>query len=287
MIVALYFLNAVLMIGLAIVLGVFLARRYQVPARLWWIGAATFVLSQVGHIPFNALFGNGAALPLPEGPWRVPLLALALGLSAGLFEEIARYLAYRFWIPTARTWRQAVMFGAGHGGIEAVIVGVLAALTPVNILLLTMVDPARLGLNPEQAAQAAAQIGSLLALPWYMTLLGAVERVFALIFHISAAVLVLQVFRRRNLLWLVAAILWHTALNATALIVVDRGGPLWAEAALAVLSLVGLGIIYAFRDPPAADEASAPPPEPLPQPVLSPLAPPPLSADKLNESKYQ
>src|SRR5687768_15821832 len=103
MIVALYALNALLMIGLAVVLGVFLARRYEVPARLWWVGAATFVLSQVGHLPFNALFQNGAALPLPEGPWRVPLLAMALGLSAGLFEETTRYLVYRFWIPRART----------------------------------------------------------------------------------------------------------------------------------------------------------------------------------------
>ncbi len=287
MIVALYFFNAVLMIGLPIVLGVFLARRYQVPARLWWIGAATFVLSQVGHLPFNALFQNGTALPLPEGPWRVPLLALALGLSAGVFEETARYLVYRFWIPNARTWRQAVMFGAGHGGIEAIIVGVLAALTPVNILLLTMVDPARLGLTPEQATQAEAQLGTLLSLPWFMTLLGALERVFALFFHISAAVLVLQVFRRRSLLWLVAAILWHTVLNATALIVLDRAGPAGAEVALAALTPISLAIIFAFRDPPAAAESSAPPPEPLPQPELSPLAPPALSAEKLNESKYQ
>ena len=46
-------LNWLLMIGLPVGLGVYLTRRFRLGWRLWWIGAATFVLSQVGHIPFN------------------------------------------------------------------------------------------------------------------------------------------------------------------------------------------------------------------------------------------
>ena len=38
-------------------------RKYDTGWRLFWIGAATFILSQIGHIPFNAgltqLFKNG------------------------------------------------------------------------------------------------------------------------------------------------------------------------------------------------------------------------------------
>jgi uncharacterized membrane protein YhfC len=286
----LYVLNALLMLGLPLALGAFLSRRLRVPWRLWGVGAATFILSQIGHLPFNAAALNPVLRGLPDNAWRVPLQALALGLSAGVFEEIARYLVYRFWIKDARQWRQGVMFGAGHGGVEAMIVGVLAGMTALNLVVLTTVDPATLGLAGEQLAEVERQVAAALSVPWYFALLGAVERAFAMTFHIAAAVLVLQAVRRRNLLWLLAAILWHTALNAVSLIVLDRAGPLWSEAALAALSLGSLAIIFWLRDPavpPAPEPAPAPPPAPQPAPVAAPLAPPPLSAEALEKTRYQ
>jgi uncharacterized membrane protein YhfC len=286
MLTALYVLNFVLMIALPLVLGAFLARRYGVAWRLFFVGAVTFVLSQVGHLPFNVLAFNGVLLP-PATSWARPVLAVAAGLSAGVFEEVARYLVYRFWIKDARTWRQAVMFGAGHGGGEAMIIGVLAGLTTLNLLALANRDLNTLGLNPEQLTALQAQLAAFQAGPWYMALLGVAERIFAIIFHISAAVLVLQVFRRRNLLWLAAAILWHTVLNAASLVVLDQAGPMWTEVALGGLSVISLAIIYILRDPPAPAAPAAPPPEPRPEPATSPLTPPPLTAEALKETQYQ
>ena len=49
-----HFLNGLLMILMPIGLGLWLEKRLRLGWRLWWIGAATFVLSQVGHIPFNS-----------------------------------------------------------------------------------------------------------------------------------------------------------------------------------------------------------------------------------------
>ncbi len=286
MLTALYVLNFLLMIGLPLLLGAWLARRYRVSWRLFLIGAVTFVLSQVGHIPFNALVLGGRFLA-PASEWPLPVLAVFAGLSAGIFEEVARYLVYRFWIKNARTWRQAVMFGAGHGGGEAIIVGALAALTTINLLALRNMDLNTLGLTPEQLTALQAQMSTFFEAPWYMALLGAAERVFAIIFHISAAVLVLQVFKRGNFLWLVAAILWHTILNAVSLLVLDAAGAVWTEVALGGLTLISLAIIYLLRDPPSPAESEAPPPAPLPEPEMSPLAPPPLSAEALKETKYQ
>jgi uncharacterized membrane protein YhfC len=252
---ALYVLNALLMIGLPIVLGLILARRYGLSWKLYFIGAVTFVLSQVGHIPFNMLALNGSVLP-PAGQWPLPVLAVFLGLSAGAFEEVGRYLVYRFWIKDARHWRDAVMFGAGHGGGEAIIIGVIAGITTINLLALSGTDPAALGLPPEQLRIAQAQLAAFHAAPWYATLFGAVERVFAITFHISAAVLVLQVFRRGSVLWLVAAILWHSTLNAVAVTVQSLAGALWAEAALGGLTLISIAIIYGLREP--SEPAHAP-----------------------------
>ncbi len=247
MMAALYLLNALLMIGIPIALGVVLARRYGLAWKFYLVGAATFVLSQVGHIPFNMLLLSGGVLP-PAGQWPLPVLAVFLGLSAGAFEEGARYLVYRFWIPSARHWRDAVMFGAGHGGGEAIIVGVIAGITTINLLALVGSDLTALNLPPEQLRVVQAQLAAFQNAPWYATLLGAVERVFAITFHISAAVLVLQVFRRNNALWLVAAIAWHTTLNAVAVVVQSLAGSLWAEVALGGLTLISIAIIYRLRE---------------------------------------
>jgi uncharacterized membrane protein YhfC len=45
-----HLLNGLLMILLPIGLGIYLTRKLSLGWRLWWIGAGTFVLSQVGHI---------------------------------------------------------------------------------------------------------------------------------------------------------------------------------------------------------------------------------------------
>ena len=243
-------LNALLMVVMPILLGVFLARRLGLKWSLYAVGAVTFVASQVVHIPLNigltALFAN-EILPAPPAAWRLPFNAVVLGLTAGLCEEIARYLVYRYWIKSARTWREALMFGAGHGGIEAIIFGALAGIAFMNFVVLRNVAVAALPVSADQQALAAKQIADYWAAPWYASLLGAVERAFALCFHLSAAVLVLQAVTRRNLLWLVAAILWHTAINAVSVFVMRTWGVYWAEAAVGVFGVVSLAIIFALK----------------------------------------
>ncbi len=262
MLTAAHALNFILMMVLPILLGVFLARKFGVPWSLFFIGAATFIASQVVHIPLNigltALFQKGL-LPVPPKEWITVFNAVVLGLTAGLCEEIARYLVYRWWITSARTWRQALMFGAGHGGVEAIIIGALAGLTFINMVALHDMPASALPVPVEQQALAAQQIAAYWAAPWTLSVLGAVERACALCFHVSASVLVLQSIKRRNRLWLVAAILWHAALNAGALLVATAYGPYWSEAAMGMAALVSLGLILALR--PVGDDA--PPPEPV------------------------
>jgi len=246
-----HFLNFALMIVLPILLGVFLARRLAAKWSLYAVGAVSFVASQVVHLPLNAgltaLFARGM-LPAPPEAWKLPFNAVVLGLSAGLCEEVARYLVYRYWLKSARTWREALMFGAGHGGMEAIILGALVGLAFVNFVVLRNVDAAALPLPADQQALAARQIAEYWSAAWYTTLLGAVERAFSLCFHLSAAVMVLQAFRRKNRLWLVAAILWHAAVDATAVYAVSRWGVYWTEAIVGVFALASVALIFVLRD---------------------------------------
>jgi len=281
------FLNPLLMILLGLGVGVIVARRARDPWRLYAVGAWTFVLSQVFHIPFNSWVLNPwLAGRFPDGPAPgVGLLvyALALGLSAGIFEEPARWLAFRFAIPDRRRASDALALGAGHGGIEAVLLGILTLYTVLQLVAVQGPEAGDL-LSPEQLeglGRAQAQIAAFWAAPWYAVLLGALERLFAICFHLSASVLVLQAFRRRNRAWVLLAVLWHTALNATAVYVAATWGPYWAEAALAVLALASLGILFALWEP----DVLGPPAPGRPEPLLE-LARQKLTAEEIERSQY-
>jgi uncharacterized membrane protein YhfC len=50
-----HLLNSVLMIAIPLSLAFILMRRWKLGWRILLVGAATFILSQAGHIPFNAL----------------------------------------------------------------------------------------------------------------------------------------------------------------------------------------------------------------------------------------
>ena len=285
-------LNALLMIVLPLLLGLFLWKKLGAKWSLFGIGAVTFIASQVVHIPLlqqlTALFAN-KTLPAPPAAWQLTFNAVVLGLAAGLCEELARYLVYRFWIRSARTWREALMFGAGHGGIEAILLGGYAGLVFLNMAALQNTPPASLPVSAAQQSLLAAQIAAYWSTPWYLALLGAVERVFALCIHLSSSVLVLQAFTRKNILWLAAAIVWHALVDGVSVFAVSTVGPYQTEAIIGLLALVGVVIILALR--PRQPEAA---PEPAPSVVLAGAPPSPRTADKaqadvqqqVDQSKY-
>lgn len=246
----LYFLNGALMLIAPIGLGLLLAHRLKAGWGLFGIGALSFILSQLVHIPFNwLLLRKYQILPIGQSDEaNLVLMALFLGLSAGVFEESFRLIALRYWASNARSWGQALMLGAGHGGVEAILLGCIVL---INTTLLTRIDAGALtGIMSEtQLPLVLAQIEQMLAQPWYMVLLGALERLFAISFHLSASVMVYQVFKRGRLRWLLAAILWHTLLDAAAVYFVVQQGAIFTEAVLGGFSIASVGIIYLLREP--------------------------------------
>lgn len=248
----LYVLNGLLMIALPVVLAIFIRRRWGARWALFGMGAVTFVGSQIFHIPFNALVESSGILPEPTpGTLGLVIVALFYGLSAGVFEEVARYLTYRFWARDARTWSQGLMLGAGHGGVEAIVLGFLV-LANVLFLIGFQAGVFEALVPEEQAAQLRDQLAAMLEVPWYATLVGALERAFALTVHLALSLLVLQAFTRGSIGWLFAAIAWHALLDFVAVFAVAQWNVYVAEAGLALLALASLAMILALkpRSPP-------------------------------------
>ena len=115
------------------------------------------------------------------------------------------------------------MYGAGWGGVEAILLGlvVLWALVQAFLFqqgLLQSIIP------PEQLGPVEAQFAAYWETPLFLNLLGAVERVFALVLQVSLSVMVMRAFTHSNRLWLVAAIAWHALVDAVAVVAITQVG---------------------------------------------------------------
>jgi uncharacterized membrane protein YhfC len=274
-------IGGLLTVVMPLVLGAYLVRKFKTGWGLFLVGAVTFIGSQILHIPFNAyvldplLQSIGFDAAAGPGP-TLAVAAILLGLSAGVFEEGARWLAYRFWIRRARTWPQGVVFGSGHGGAEAIIAGLLAIATLLQLSALRGQDLASV-VPAEQLAAAQAQVQAYWAAPWWIGLVPPLERASALAVQITLAVMVLQAFLRpRGGLWLLAAIGWHAVVDAVAVFAGittgvysgSQSGIVITEALVFLMAVVSLVILFRLR--PSGPEL--PPAPPSSAPLSGPIS---------------
>lgn len=278
-------LNGLLMVGVPILAGYFLVRRGKGGFRPLGLGMAGFILSQVGHIPFN----NYLLLPGLER-WGIDLsaksggdlwvLGIAVGLSAGLFEELTRYLVFRFWLREDLTASTPWKYGIGHGGVEAILTGLLALYALVQVFALSG-EGALAGFPEDQAALIQSQLDVYWGLPWHQSLLGAWERISALLFHLGASVFVYKSFHEKKPIWLLVAVLGHTALNAFAVIAVAKMDLLLLEALLFAFACGW--ILWAWLVRPGGEQEGALIPPPAPEIKISA---PRVTSKDLEESRY-
>jgi uncharacterized membrane protein YhfC len=276
-------------IGLMIGIPVFLALRfYRLGGgrfRPIWIGASAFILSQVGHIPFNQfimlpLLEKGGITPGVSEWGPVVILGVAAGLSAGVFEEITRFLVQKYWLKEDHQEFLPLKYGIGHGGIEAILLGLIALIAFVQVMTLGN-EGALSVFDPEQADLIRSQIATYWEIAWYHSLLGAWERISALAFHIGASLLVYKSIVEKNVGWLILAILGHTAVDAMAVVLPSRMSLIAFEGILFVLAagwLVWAWYIRA-RDPQLPEQHH----ESLPNVQIQP---PQITTEQIEESRY-
>ena len=208
-------------IGLTIIIplvfAVILRRRFRVSWFLFGVGSLTFIGSQVVHLPLNNLLTKLGILPSLHAPqgWSLLAMAIVLGLTAGLCEELARALGY-YLLKSSRKFADGVMLGLGHGGIEAMIlVGILAAGTIGQLFALRGTDLSTLGMSSDQLTYITGQMELFNHSPLnaFMPLL---ERLIAMTVHVVLSMMVLYAFQTRKSRWVVAAILYHAFIDAVA-----------------------------------------------------------------------
>ncbi len=231
------------LVSLAIPIGLYvvLRRRFGCARTPFFLGAATFflfamVLEQLVHL---VVLRSSIGAAIQQNIW---LFALYGGAMAALFEEGGRLIVFSTLLKKRRdNDHDALMFGAGHGGMEVILIFTITMV--MNLYYALMIRSGRAdallaSMEEGQRATTALIFTSLstASAPFY--LLGLVERFAAVILHLSFSVLVWFALKGKfSLLYL--AVLLHFAVDAIT-VVLSRSGlsPLLLEVLVVLLSLL-------------------------------------------------
>ena len=241
------------MVFLPIVAWIVFTRSLKLSWKLILAGGLTFIASQILHIPLVAALGSWMAGN------SLLVNAISLGLLAGIFEETARYILFKFMFKRTRTWKEAVLVGLGHGGTEALILGVLAGVAFFTMLAYRTMDLSTVpGIAADQVELAKQQVAAYWAVPAYVPLLGFVERIFAMCLHVSLSVMVMLALAARKPVWFWVALFWHALVDAVAVFAVQQIGAVGVEGIIAVFALISVAAVFALRSMFPAETVDAP-----------------------------
>lgn len=242
MLITAYIVSILGIVLLPIILWIYFTRKFMLPWKLILAGGLTFIGSQVLHIPLVLGLNNflkGISLLIN---------AIILGLLAGIFEETARYILFKFILKKSRSWQEGVLIGLGHGGTEAILLGIFTALTLINMIVYRNVDLSTVPSIPaEQLELAKQQVEAFWSTQPYVALLGFFERVFAICLHVSLSAMVLYGIANKQIIWFWLALLWHAFVDAVAVYVGQSIGILQAEGLVAVFAVISIWIVIRLR----------------------------------------
>jgi uncharacterized membrane protein YhfC len=214
-------------------LAVIFIKKRAAKLRAFLLGAAVFAVFQIlMRLPLLSMMGNTAWFTLFKITQPV-LYILLLAFTAGLFEEVGRFVGIRLFLKRDMLhWDNVFVFGLGHGGIEALFfVGVNYAVLFVQAL----------------SGQALAAVVNT---PASYFLAAGVERVLAVAMHIGFTMLVFYAVRYRKPLFLLLAVAAHTVVDAVPFLLEIAGVHLgvWAtEGVLAVLTALLVLVTIRFK----------------------------------------
>ena len=196
-----------------IALGIVFCKRFSGTFKAILIGALVFFIFQmVLRIPMLQIFSRQS--------WYIAMsknhfiFSIFLGLTAGIFEEIGRFIGFKFILKDRLNFGNGLAFGAGHGGIEAIL---LVGVTYINNLIYSnFINSGKLeevfaGKIPQQTIDMIRNM--LINTPAYNFLLAGIERIFAITIQIALSLLVLQSVRDKRWSYLIIAILIHMLID--------------------------------------------------------------------------
>lgn len=243
-------ITCIIAFGLPIALLVYFRQKKNADILPFFIGCGVmllfaFVLEQLAHA---VILRSAAGAVIQKTP---VLYAVYAGLMAGLFEETGRFCAFRTVMKKDQKNADALMYGAGHGGFEAML---LLGLTSINNIAYSVMintgvlDAMMKKLGGDSLAQLHTAEQTLLGTPSWQFLLGGAERISAMILQIALSVLVWFAVKKRKAWLYPLAILIHFIVDAGTVLMSQNGVPLVlleiAVLGMAVLTALLAGVVW-------------------------------------------
>jgi len=226
------------------------------------IGIAVFilfalVLEQLTHYLFLYTIPATKTL-LANNVW---VYAVYGALAAGIFEEGGRFLAFRFVLTKTREWKHGILYGIGHGGIEAVLVAAPSAINYLAYALMINTGSFDAIINSSPKATADLLLSAkttLLAESSWVFALSGIERICAISIQIALSVLICYAVYKKKYILVGLAVLLHAVVDFPAALAQKGVIPALAvEGYVVVCAVVALIFILRSRKLfPAAAEAA-------------------------------
>ncbi|SFJ78837.1 YhfC family intramembrane metalloprotease [Thermoflavimicrobium dichotomicum] len=202
----------ILSIGFPIFLLIYFRKRMHLSWKAVVVGVLTFVvfaLGLEGAFNFYMVETNRFTSNLIKNtPW---LMALYGALAAGIFEEVGRYISYSVLLKGFRERQDGIAYGIGHGGIEAIFIGVKQAIP--NISLALMVNSGSIQSLIATQPMLVNVKKALIETPFYMYWLAGFERMGAVFLQIALSLVVLYGVKNKKIGYLFLAIFLHAFMN--------------------------------------------------------------------------
>jgi uncharacterized membrane protein YhfC len=200
--------------GLPIILAIYMVKKRGAPIKAVIIGASTFfVVQPLIRIPIlQYLQGNFWFQVNVET--NTVIMSIFLGLTAGIFEEGGRYIAFKFLLKKRLDLETGIAYGIGHGGCEAML---LVGTSIISSLII---------------------YGD--KIPKYNLMWSGIERLCTISIQIALSLIVIYGVKNKNILFLLIAILIHALIDGPAVLIKNVVGVeiyiiIWAVASLLLI----------------------------------------------------
>ncbi len=208
-------ISLILSLGLPIGGIIYLKVKHKVSLKVFFIGMlAFFIAVQIIEAPIHNYFLNinkSTSEFLLGNPVAYMLYG---GLMAGIFEETARLISFKYLIKD-RNDITAVTYGVGHGGMEAILIGGVSSLNAIVYSIL--INNGGFQSTMEKALVSEEVISTTYnhfvnssSVLWLMP---GFERIIAMIIHISLSILVFHAVKEKKYIYFFISIVCHAVIN--------------------------------------------------------------------------
>lgn len=189
---------------------IYFAKKHKKVPKSFLVGMLIFFVSQMLiRIPILTYV-------LPNMMWFIKMqtnpyiYGIFLGLTAGIFEEVGRYIAFKYLLKNNREFDDGISYGIGHGGIEAILLTGVSCLS--TLIVCIMINNGTINTNSSGALSLL--YNQCISLTKGTAIIPGIERISAMAIHIGLSMIVLYGVRNRKIIYLFIAILIHTLVNA-------------------------------------------------------------------------